>query len=69
LALNRVLTRKGLPIFVRVVDAGYTETGAISVLLEKGALGTMVIPYYRDALMAAICPADPAVVSVELPEQ
>ena len=69
LALNRVLARKGLPIFVRVVDAGYTETGAISVLLEKGALGTMVIPYYRDALMAAICPADPAVVSVELPEQ
>jgi hypothetical protein len=29
----------------------------------------MVIPYYRDALMAAICQADPAVVSVELSEQ
>jgi hypothetical protein len=27
LALNRVLAREGLPIFVRVVDAGYTETG------------------------------------------
>jgi hypothetical protein len=69
LALNRVLARKGLPVFVRAVDAGYTETGAISVLLEKGALGTMVVPYYRDAIMAAICQIDPAVVSVELPEQ
>ena len=29
----------------------------------------MVIPYYRDALLAAICQADPAVVSVELSEQ
>jgi hypothetical protein len=69
LALNRVLARKGLPVFVRAIDAGYTETGAISVLLEKGALGTMVIPYYRDTLMAAICQADPTVVSVELSEQ
>jgi hypothetical protein len=69
LALNRVLARKGLPVFVRVIDAGYTATGAISALLEKGALGTMVIPYYRDALIAAICQADPAVVSVELSEQ
>jgi len=69
LALNRVLARKGLPVFVRIIDAGYTATGAISALLEKGALGTMVIPYYRDALLAAICQADPAVVSVELSEQ
>jgi hypothetical protein len=69
LALNRVLARKGLPVFVRIIDAGYTATGAISALLEKGALGTMVIPYYRDALIAAICQADPAVVSVELSEQ
>jgi hypothetical protein len=69
LALNRVLARNGLPVFVRVIDASYTATGAISALLEKGALGTMVIPYYRDALLAAICQADPAVVSVELSEQ
>jgi hypothetical protein len=69
LALNRVLARKGLPVFVRIIDAGYTTTGAISALLEKGALGTMVIPHYRDALIAAICQADPAVVSVELSEQ
>jgi hypothetical protein len=69
LTLNRALARKDLPIFVRVVNAGYTEIGAISVLLKKGALGTMVIPHYRDTVMAAICQADPAVVSIKLPKQ
>jgi hypothetical protein len=69
LALNRALAKEGLPTFVRVVDAGYTESGAITALLEKGALGTMVVPYYRDPLVAAVCQIDPAVVSIELPEQ
>jgi hypothetical protein len=69
LALNRALAREGLPGFIRVVDAGYTETGAMSVLLERGALGAMLVPYYRDLLVAAACQVDSAVVSVELPEQ
>jgi len=33
-----------LPTFIRVVNVGYTKTGAISVLLEKGTVGTTVIP-------------------------
>ena len=69
LGLNRALAKLGLPIFVRVVDAGYTTTGAITALLEKGALGQMVVPIYRDALLAAVCQIDQSVVSVELPEQ
>ena len=44
LALNRALARKGLLGFVRVVNIGYTKIGAISVLLEKGSLGSIVIP-------------------------
>jgi hypothetical protein len=69
LALNRALAGKGLPSFIRVVDAGYTETGAISVLLGQGSLGSMVIPSHRDLVVAAACKADQTVVSVELPEQ
>ena len=39
------------------------------MLLEKGSLGSMIVPHYRDLLVAAACRADPAVVAVELPEQ
>jgi hypothetical protein len=69
LALNRALAGKDLPGFLRVIDAGYTESGAISALLGPGSLGSMVIPNHRDLLVAAACKADKAIVSVELPEQ
>ena len=69
LGLNRALAKLGLPIFARVIDAGYTTTGAITALLDKGALGQMVVPIYGDALLAAVCQIDRGVVSVELPEQ
>ncbi|KAL2014078.1 hypothetical protein VTN00DRAFT_1603 [Thermoascus crustaceus] len=61
LAINRGLAKEGFPGFIRVVDMGYTATGAMTVLLEKGSLGSM--------LVAAARQADPAVISVELPEQ
>lgn len=69
LALNRALARKGFPEFIRVVDANYTKTGALSVLLERGALGTMLVPHYSDLLVTAIRQADQATISVELPDQ
>lgn len=69
MALNRALAKKGFPHFLWVVDMGYTETGAMTVLLEKGSLGSMLVPHYSDLLVTAACQADPAVVSVELPEQ
>ena len=52
-----------------MVDAGYTNTGAITVLLEKGTLGSMLLPNHKDLLVTAARQADPAVISVELPEQ
>ncbi|ODM14510.1 hypothetical protein SI65_10132 [Aspergillus cristatus] len=36
LAINRAVAKAHFPAFIRVVDAGYTNTGAITILLEKG---------------------------------
>lgn len=69
LALNQALSREGLPSFIRAIGASYTATGAVSTLLERGALSTMLLPRYRDLLLAAARQADPAVISVEAPEQ
>jgi hypothetical protein len=54
---------------MRAIDAGYSSSGAITVLLEKGALGSMLLPAYRDLLVTATRQADPAIISAELPEQ
>ena len=69
LAINRAVAKERFPAFIRVVDAGYTNTGAITVLLEKGNLGSMLLPDFKDLLITAARQADPAVISVELPEQ
>lgn len=39
LAINRAVAKKGFPAFTRVVDAGYTNTGAITILLGKRHTG------------------------------
>ncbi|KAL2004445.1 hypothetical protein VTN00DRAFT_5208 [Thermoascus crustaceus] len=69
LAINRGLAKENFPGFIRVADMGYTATGAMTVLLERGSLGSMLLPDYRDLLVAAARQADPAVISAELPEQ
>lgn len=69
LAIKQVIAKECFPAFIRVVDAGYTNTGAVTILLEKGALGSMLLPDYKDLLVTAARQADPAVISVELPEQ
>ncbi|BCR87741.1 uncharacterized protein ACHE_40305A [Aspergillus chevalieri] len=69
LAINRAVAKAHFPAFIRVVDAGYTNTGVITILLEKGTLGSMLLPDYKDLLVTAAWQADPAVISVELPEQ
>lgn len=38
---------------MQVVDAGYTNMGAVTILLEKNALGTMLLPDYKDLLVTA----------------
>ena len=69
LVINHGLAKQGFPGFIRAVDAGYTSTGAVTILLEKNALGAMILPNYRDLLVAAVRQADLAIISAELPEQ
>ncbi|OJJ85017.1 uncharacterized protein ASPGLDRAFT_24890 [Aspergillus glaucus CBS 516.65] len=44
LAINRAVAKERFPVFIWVVDTGYTNTGAITILLEKGTLGSMLLP-------------------------
>jgi hypothetical protein len=69
LAVNRGLAHAKFPGFVRVIDAGYSSTGAVTVLLERGALGSMLLPVHWDLVVAAARQADPAIISAELLEQ
>lgn len=69
LAVNRGLAQAEFPGFFRAIDAGYSSTGAVTVLLEKGALGSMLVPDHWDLVVAAARQADSAIISAELPEQ
>ncbi|OJD11986.1 hypothetical protein ACJ73_09422, partial [Blastomyces percursus] len=69
LTLNRFLTQAGFPSFMRIVDANYTETGALSALLNRGALAEKLVSTHRDPLLAACRQADSTVIAVELNEQ
>jgi hypothetical protein len=69
LGLNTALTAASLPDFLRVVDVGYTRTGAISIILQKGSLNHMLLSRYTDLMIAAVRKIDPAVISLEAPEQ
>lgn len=69
LYLNRYLAQAGFPGFARVADANYTDSGAISVLLEQGTTATALLPAYMDPLVAACHWVDPAVISVEPNQQ
>lgn len=51
------------------MDANYTEKGALSVLLEQGALASYLLPAYQDPLLAACQKVDPAIIRVELNKQ
>ncbi|PGH12617.1 hypothetical protein AJ80_06676 [Polytolypa hystricis UAMH7299] len=69
LELNYYLAQQGFPAFMQAVDTNYTETGSLSILLEKGALTGLVLSSYKDPLLAACCKADQAVISMELNQQ
>jgi hypothetical protein len=69
LALNKMFHEKGFPNFARVVDAGYTTTGAIVVVLGEGTLNRILIEDYQDLLLTAVRRADSAVIAVEKPER
>jgi hypothetical protein len=69
LQLNRCLAQAGFPGFARVMDANYTESGAISALLDQGSTAGSLLPLYKDPIVAACHRADPAVVAVEADQQ
>jgi len=69
LQLNRCLAQAGFPNFARVIDANYTESGAISALLDQGSTVGSLLPAYKDLLVAACHRVDPAVISVEADQQ
>ena len=53
LAINQAVAKKHFPAFIWVMDSGYTNTGAIMTLLEKGTLDSMLLPDYKDLLVTA----------------
>jgi hypothetical protein len=65
LALNQVLVKEDLPGFLWIADAGYTVNEVISVLLQDGALSSMLVSGYSDLLLTAVRCSDPAVISLE----
>lgn len=67
LTVNRGPSKGGFPGFMRAIDAGYTGIGAVTVL-EKGALGSMLLPAHWDLLVATARQADLAIISAELLE-
>jgi inactivated superfamily I helicase len=69
LAVSRGLAQADFPGFVRANDAGYSSTWAVTVVLENGALGSMLVPVHWGLVVAAAQQVDPAMRSAELPEQ
>jgi hypothetical protein len=69
LAVSRGLAQADFPGFVRANDAGYSSTWAVTVVLEKGALGSMLVPVHWGLVVAAAQQVVPAMRSAELPEQ
>ena len=64
LAVNSALQISGAPPYIRVIRAGYSASGAISVLLGTKANAGMVLPVYQDSLIRAVKEIDEEVVGV-----
>jgi hypothetical protein len=69
LQLNRCLAQAEFPDFARVMNANYTESGAISALLDQGSTTGSLLPLYKDPIVAACHQANPTVVTVEADQQ
>jgi hypothetical protein len=65
LALNLALTKLKLLSFLRVVDVGYTSSGAISALLKDGALSSIVVLKYTDILLTVVRKVNANITAVE----
>jgi hypothetical protein len=69
LALNKAFTKTGLLIFMRVVDSGYSASGHLIVLIERGTPSSALISVYNNLLLGAIRRIDLVVILVEISEQ
>jgi hypothetical protein len=69
LELNVALTKAGLPDFLRVVDAGYTHTEAISIVLQKGSLNHILLSRYTNLMITTARKIDSIVILLKAPEQ
>src|SRR6266480_5880541 len=67
--MNKVLTAQRLLTFVWMLNAEYSMADAVSVLLRKGAVSTMLVPKYSDVLLTAVRAVDPEITAVETSEQ
>jgi hypothetical protein len=66
LGLNRFFASQQFPTFFRVVDANYTGAGALTVLLDKGALASVLLDFFQNSLLACCSKIDSAITGVEL---
>src|SRR5437763_5100542 len=54
LKLNQTLAEEGFSSFVQVIDAEYTLSEAISVLLSKKTINSMLLSLHSDLLLMTI---------------
>ena len=69
LALNKAIRQWGLPEHISLLKIGYTNTGAISCLLNEKAIALMLLPAYSDALMKVAIQFDTTITGIEQAEQ
>src|SRR5271154_146646 len=69
LALNKAIRQWGLPEHISLLKIGYTNTGAISCLLNEKAIAPMLLPAYSDALMKVAIQFDNTITGIEQAEQ
>ena len=67
--LNQILVKEDFSSFVQVIDAEYTFSEAISVLLSKKVINSMLLLFHSDLLLTAIRYADSEIFSVKALEQ
>jgi hypothetical protein len=51
---------------MRVVDSGYSVSGYLTVLMERGTSSSALISVYNDLLLGAVRRIDLVVISVEI---
>ena len=69
LKLNQTLAEEDFSSFMQVIDAEYTLSEAISVLLNKKAINSMLLSLHNDLLLTTITHADSEIFLMKASEQ